>query len=149
MKTVLVHKCRGVVQAPAWQPPLPQEAPKAPEVKAEPQQQVMSEYERFMAEVRWPPAAILPYTRRLASSSHPSGCLQDSCTAGTDASLSMLTCADGAGAPVNLHTDDIHPGVMTHQGWLLLTRGQLLRCCCGAAANGCCRGAKESAASVR
>ena len=55
MKTV--HKCRGVVQAPAWQPPLPQEAPKAPEVKAEPQQQVMSEYERFMAEVRRPPCS--------------------------------------------------------------------------------------------
>ena len=47
--------CRAVLQAPAWQPPLPQEAPKAPEVKAEPQQQVMSEYERFMAEVRWAP----------------------------------------------------------------------------------------------
>ena len=44
-----------MLQAPAWQPPLPQETPKAPEVKAEPQQQVMSEYERFMAEVRWAP----------------------------------------------------------------------------------------------
>lgn len=38
-----------VLQAPAWQPPLPSEAPKPPEA---PKQQVMSEYERFMAEVR-------------------------------------------------------------------------------------------------
>lgn len=43
----------NLMQAPAWQPPLPQEVPKAPEPpKPEPQQQVMSEYERFMAEVR-------------------------------------------------------------------------------------------------
>jgi hypothetical protein len=48
---------------------------------------------------------------------------QDPCTAGTDSPLAMLTFADGAGAPLNLPTDDRHPGVMTPQGSLLLTRG--------------------------
>lgn len=136
-----------MLQAPAWQPPLPQEAPKAPEVKAEPQQQVMSEYERFMAEVRWPPRVVILYCIRLSTSEDLFA--QDPCVAGTDSSLSTLTIADGAGAPLNVPTDDIHPGVMAPQGSLPLTRGPAAALVPWRRQMSAAGGRKESAASLK
>lgn len=51
--SALLEYIVDMLQAPAWQPPLPEEPPKVePKTEQPGGGHVMSEYERFMAEVR-------------------------------------------------------------------------------------------------